>query len=846
MRVFKFGGTSVGSAERMLDVASLVQRELDDGPVVVVASAMSGVTNLLVEAARVVAEGDRDRASDIVAELDGKHNEALATLLKAGSETAGFEGGDVLAALRDLMGDLWEMLAATVHIGELTARVRDRVLSTGEKMSVRLLVLALRAIGIDAVAMDADGFIETDGNFGEANPLSGIADRTIQAALKPELAAGRVPVVTGFCGRAPDGATTTLGRGGSDLTATVIAGALDAREVTLWSDVDGVYSADPRIVPEARVIPQLNFREAAEMSYYGAKVLHQRTMIPVAGKGIPVRSRNTMRPDMPGTLIDGRFTPGSHPVKACTAVRDHALLSVEGKGMAGVPGVAARVFGALAAREISVTMISQSSSEASICFAVPASHALSAEAALKRTFRADISRGAVEEIVVRRNVGLVAAVGLGMARTPGVAARLFTALGSRGINIYAIAQGSSELNVSLAIQDADVPDALRAMHAEFGLDRLDTGVDPERHFDILLIGAGKVGRALLELVPARRAHIRARFGLDARVVGVADRSGYVLDPTGLSDEKLSALCEGKAAGKSLASQGGTAAQSPRELVEAALNYRLARPVVVDVTDASENGALFRRAFELGADVVTANKGPLAADYAGLQEAADAAHQVLKAEATVGAGLPVVDTLEVLLATGDELEQAEGCLSGTLGFLMTRLEEGAAFSAAVAEAMELGYTEPDPAIDLSGEDVARKATILGRMSGLTDAVTRVQLEGLVGPELVGLPTEELRGHLEALDAKVAQKVAAAKAAGRKLRFVARVRRDEIVVGPAEVDADSALGMLRGTDNMVVFRSERYDTRPLVVSGPGAGIGVTAMGVLGDILRVAAERTSGRAR
>ncbi len=846
MRVFKFGGTSVGSAKRMLEVARLVKAESAKGPLVVVASAMAGVTNLLVAAAQAVASGDRDRASDIVAELDGRHNEALATLLKAGAGATGFEGGDALVDLRDLMSDLWELLAATVHIGELTPRVRDRVLSVGEKMSVRLVVVALRAVGLEAVALDADTFLETDGNFGEANPLSGIADRTVQAALRPHLTAGRVAVVTGFCGRGPDGATTTLGRGGSDLTATVIAGALDAEEVTLWSDVDGVYSADPRIVPEARVIPQLNFREAAEMSYYGAKVLHQRTMIPVAGKGIPVRSRNTMRPEMPGTLIDGRFTPGSHPVKAITAVRDHAVLSVEGKGMAGVPGVAARVFGALAARDISVTMISQSSSEASICFAVPAGHALAAEAALKRTFRADISRGAVEEIVVRRGVGLVAAVGLGMARMPGVAARLFAALARRGINIYAIAQGSSELNVSLAIEDAQVPDALRAMHAEFGLDRLDTGVDPERHFDILLVGTGKVGRALLDLVPRRRAHIRARFGLDARIVGVADRSGYVFEPTGLTDVQLASLAEGKASGRSLHALGGTPAASSVEFVEHALTYRLARPVVVDVTDASDHGALFRRAFALGADVVTANKAPLASDYTGLLAAAHDARQILKAEATVGAGLPVVDTLEVLLATGDELAQAEGCLSGTLGFLMTRLEEGEALSEAVAQAVALGYTEPDPAIDLSGEDVARKATILGCMAGLTGPDTQVELEGLVSADWVGLPAEELRTRLQAMDESVAERVDRAQAAGQKLRFVARVRANSIQVGLSAVDADSALGMLKGTDNMVVFRSDRYDQRPLVVSGPGAGIDVTAMGVLGDILRIAAERTTGRHR
>jgi aspartokinase/homoserine dehydrogenase 1 len=351
----------------------------------------------------------------------------------------------------------------------------------------------------------------------------------------------------------------------------------------------------------------------------------------------------------------------------------------------------------------------------------------------------------------------------------------------------------------------------------------------------------------MELVPARRQHIRQRFGLDARIVGIADRSGYLFDPTGLSDASLSDIVAAKEAGGRLAElPGGVAADSAMELVETALQWRLARPVVVDVTDEVSHGDLFRRALSLRADVVTANKAPLAAGYHELQDAAEAAHQLLKGEATVGAGLPVLDTLEVLLATGDQLHEAQGCLSGTLGYLMTRLEEGVPFSEAVAEAQSLGYTEPDPAIDLSGEDVARKAIILGKMAGIVAADVEVKLEGLVGPELVGLGAEALGSALVARNAAIAAQVAAALARGKKLRFVATVRPNEIVVGPTEVDADSSIGMLKGTDNMIVFRSERYNVSPLVITGPGAGIEVTAMGVLGDILRVAAQRTFRRAR
>jgi aspartokinase/homoserine dehydrogenase 1 len=597
-------------------------------------------------------------------------------------------------------------------------------------------------------------------------------------------------------------------------------------------------------VAEARVIRQLNFREAAEMSYYGAKVLHQRTMIPVAALGIPVRTRNTFAPEQPGTLVDGTFTPGSHPVKAVTAVPGQALLSIEGKGMAGVPGVAARVFGALSERDISVTMISQSSSESSICLAVPLTHAFAAESALKRALRADLSRGDVDEVEVRREVALVGVVGLGMAHTPGVSARVFRALGARRINVLAIAQGSSELNITLAVAEPHAADAVRALHAEFALDRLDTGEDTTRRLDIILLGCGNIGRALAPLMLRRRTHFFERFGLEPRVVALADRSGYLARPNGFAPAELDAILAAKHAGGAIASQpGAVAAADPADMLRDVLRYRLARPVLVDVSDDDDTAAVFLEAFRLGCDVVTANKKPLAGDIARFRElrrAAEAFGRLLRAEATVGAGLPVVDTLEMLLGTGDRLVRAEGCLSGTLGFVMAQLERGVAFSRAVAEAVERGYTEPDPVADLSGADVARKAVILGRLAGLPSADLPVTPQALVDPALAGLPVDELLRRLAAYDAPFAERVAAAKREGHVLRYMARIAADGIAVGPMPVPLDSPAGRLEGTDNLIVFTSERYESRPLVVMGPGAGVDVTAMGVLGDILRIAAER------
>ncbi len=837
LEVHKFGGTSLGDAVRIAACAELLVQARSRCAVVAVASAMAGVTDRLVAASTAAAAGERGVALGLIDEIFARHE---ATLGELGAGPVDTER----EFFRNTREQLRELVKAISLLRELAPRSRDQILAAGEKLSVRLLAAALTARGAAARPVDADTFLETDDHFGEANAVAQVADRAIAGALRPLLVRGEIPVVTGFCGRAPDGATTTLGRGGSDLTATIIAAALRADEVTIWTDVEGVFTADPRTVPEARVIRQLNFREAAEMSYYGAKVLHQRTMIPVAALRIPVRTRSSFAPDEAGTVVDGTFTPGSHPVKAVTAVSAQALVSVEGKGMAGVPGVAARVFGALARRKLSITMISQSSSESSICFALPAEEAFAAEAALKQEFRADLSRGDVDEITVRRGVALVAVVGLGMAHTSGVAARVFGALGTRRVNVLAIAQGSSELNISLAVDDARAADAVRALHEEFALHRLDTGEDTTRRLDLILLGCGRIGRALASLLRERSNHFFDRFGLSPRIVAIADRSGYLFRTNGIADGELDALLDAKAAGRPIAGLAGARASTdPAGVVREALAYRLARPILVDVSDSEGNQAAFLEAFRLGCDVVTANKKPLAGshtDFLALRTAAEQTGRRLKAEATVGAGLPVMDTLEMLLGSGDRLVRAEGCLSGTLGLLTTRLEEGIPFSSAVREAVECGYTEPDPVADLSGADVARKATILGRLSGLASADPPVVAQGLVDPALAGLPVAELLTRLAAYDEPFARRVADARARGATLRYVATVEPGRIEVGLVEVPLDAPAGRLRGTDNLVVFTSERYHTRPLVVMGPGAGVDVTAMGVLGDILRIAAER------
>lgn len=843
-QIHKFGGTSVAGVERLAGVSAILADAASGGVrLCAVTSAMGGVTDGLALACAAARAGRRSETERIVSELRRRHDEAIAEI----TDDSGI--ADEIAVL---FAHLDSLLQGALALGEMPSRSVDAAVSVGEKAAARLLGAALRARGVDGRAVDADAFLETDGVYGGASPLSHIADRRTGAVIGALLDDGALPVVTGFIGRAPDGSTTTLGRGGSDFTATLLASALDAESVTIWTDVAGVYSADPPIVPEAQTLDHLHYREAAELSYYGAKVLHSRTMIPAVMKSIPVRVRNSFSPDSVGTTIDAHFTSGDHPVKAVTAVRDQALVSIEGRGMMGVPGMAARVFGALAELDISSTMISQASSESSICFATPDAQAFDAERALKRAFRQDLSAGLIEDVTVRPKVGLVAAVGLGMIHSPGIAGRLCSALARADVNILAIAQGSSELNITIAVDRAQIDEAVRSIHDEFDLGNGTAGrgavrasAFPSRvqaadqRLIVVLAGFGQVARALAALAGAERS------AAAMRIVGVSDRSGYLFDPAGLDAPRLDELARAKEAGRAIAQDesGEASAQGSVDLVHAAQQVG-GRAALADCTDAPESYGLFMEALDAGLDVATANKEPLAVEddrFAALMERASRCGRMVRGEATVGAGLPVLSTLEGLLESGDRVRSIEGSLSGTLGFVLSMMEDGASLRAAVEEAKRLGYTEPDAAVDLTGRDVERKAMILGRFGDVHGggAVKRA-CAGIVDRSAVGMDSDALGALLDRVGADVRARMDRASGSGKALRFAARVERGVERIGLMEVDRDSALGALRGSASMVVFRTERYDELPLSVSGCGAGAVVTASAVLQDLLRIASAR------
>src|SRR6266699_2070440 len=540
--IHKFGGASLADAAAIGHAVGIVRAQRPD-PLVVVVSAMSGVTDALLDGAARAARGDAGHVRAVAEALRAQHATAARALVPAGARLE-----ELLRLIDAAFAELEQVAGGLGVLRELTPRTTDYLAARGERLSARLFAAALDAAGCPAAYVDAAEIVQTDGTFGNASPDLRRTERSARTVLRPLLARGVVPVVPGFLGAAPDGQVATLGRGGSDLTATLLTRVLGAREGSLWKDVPGLLTADPRIVPDARVVPQVHLREAAELAYYGAKVLHPRALVPLIKRSVAIRIRPFADPGSLGTEISRRRTLDQYPVKALSAIPHQALLTVTGSGMLGVPGIAARTFAAVHHEGISVSLISQASSEHSICFSVPEEHAHRAQASLLETFRHEIARQEIDGVELRTGAATLVVAGIGMAGTPGVAARVFSSLAEAGINIIAIAQGSSELNLSLVVDGKDVSRALRAVHGAFQLSKIGGGdvAHPERS-DVVLLGFGQIGRALAPLI----AKVK-QDSLKLRIVALIDRSGFVFDARSFAPRRLAALGAAKAKGVSLA------------------------------------------------------------------------------------------------------------------------------------------------------------------------------------------------------------------------------------------------------------------------------------------------------
>jgi bifunctional aspartokinase / homoserine dehydrogenase 1 len=827
--VHKFGGASLADSAAIRRAVAIIQGHHRESTVVVV-SAMAGVTEALLAVGHQAVSGDERAVAGLISQLRTRHTEAAEALLPAGSSRT-----LTLDHITHIFDEL-ELVSATLRqLRELAPRSNDLVLSQGERLSAQLVAAVLETSDTKSQYVDALEVVRTDDAFGHASPDLTLTDDAAHSILEPMISRGVVPVIPGFFGASPSGDVATLGRGGSDLTATLLARALEARRVSLWKDVPGLLTADPRVVPDARVISQLHAREAAELAYYGAKVLHPRALIPLAGRDIPIYVRPFDDPESQGTEVSEHVPPGRFPVKALTAAGGQALITVTGNGMLGVPGIAARTFAALHSRRISVSLISQASSEHSICFSVPEAFASEARESLLEEFRGEISRSEIDGVEVNTGMATLAVVGLGMHGTPGVAAGVFGALAAGGLNVVAIAQGSSELNISVVVAAADAAEAQRRIHAAFQLSRIAGGsvVRPER-MEIVLLGFGHIGQALSSLLSRVR-----RPALSLRVAAVIDRSGFVFDPEGISASRLARLASQKRSGRPLADLPKGQASNAMEALSHIGGYALTRPVLVDLT-ADDTTAALEQALTHGMDLVLANKRPLADKHAisdGLWQTAQARGRRILHEATVGAGLPIIDTYHKLVESGDRVERIEGLLSGTLGYVLSEVSDGVPFSQAVRSAMTKGYTEPDPRDDLSGMDVARKALILARLLGYEGELEETSVESLVPGWARELSLEVFVSRLQELDPEWERRVNEAATQGSVLRYVASATASRIAVGVQAVPAASSLATIKGSDNQLVFTTERYNANPLVITGPGAGAEVTAAGVLNDILRLA---------
>jgi aspartokinase/homoserine dehydrogenase 1 len=813
-KIHKFGGSSLADAECFRHVAGLITA-MPQVNIGVVVSAMGGMTNDLLGLAALAEQDDAGFSQQLNA-IGSRYTETTRQLVSGAARTE----------LLDLWGkdaaDIEDMLKAIALVRSAPQRSRDIVAGYGEIWSARLLASYLRELlGAERAGRWIDARDVITVRHGDLGP-SVLWDRSRQQVSKViEKDFKGIAVMTGFIASDEGGMQTTLGRNGSDYSAAIFAALTHADELDIWTDVDGVMSADPNRVPDAQIINMLSYNEAMELAYFGAKVIHPQTLGPAIDNGIAVVIRNSFRPEHPGSRIS-TVTTQDGQIKGITAISGMALVNLEGTGMIGVPGTADRLFAALKNAGVSVTLISQGSSEHSICIAIPAELAGRASTVIAEAFADELVDGQIQKIDVTPDQSIVAVVGDGMAGSPGIAARFFTNLGRAGVNVRAIAQGSSERNISAVIDSADATRALRAVHSGFYLSA--------KTISVGIIGAGVVGGTLLDQMNRQAGRLGEQFDLDLRVRAIA-RSSKML----LADRRVD-----------LSSWRETLSASDTpvdfdEFVHHVHAEHLPHAVIIDCTADERVAARYAHWLQSGIHVITPNKKAFSGDqlyYDSLAASAKKGNSHYLYETTVGAALPIIRTIRDLVDTGDHIHSIRGILSGTLAYLFNVYDGSKPFSEIVAEARASGYTEPDPRDDLSGMDVARKLTILARELGQKLEIGDFPVENLIPEDLRESSVDDFLRDLGQYDADMRTLYEDARAEGKSLRYVATLNdKGSAAVGLMKVAANDPFSNMQLTDNLVQFSTERYSRNPLVIQGPGAGPEVTAGGVFGDLLKLA---------
>lgn len=815
MKVLKFGGTSVGTAESIRAVLDIVKRSYDAGerPLVVL-SAMSGVTNLLTRMAVHAAE--RIPFEDDLKFLENRHFDVVRGLIAVKYQNP------VFTKLKLMLNELEEILQGISALKELSLQSQDLVVSFGERLSNYMVSKIMEQYIPTAEFIDASHYVKTDSSFGNAHVNEEITQQLIQSLGHTH--ADKLLFVTGFIGSNDKGRITTLGRGGSDYTAAIFGSVLNATAIEIWTDVNGMLTADPRIVKKAFSQPVLSYTEAMELSYFGAKVIYPPTMIPAFLKKIPIVIRNTFEPEFPGTIIQFESGKSAYPIKGISSISDISVINLAGSGMIGKSGFSGRLFTLLAREQINVVLITQSSSEHSITFAVHPDDAVKAVKLIEAEFELELEANKLTSPTVEDNLSVLAIVGENMKRTPGMSGRLFYALGRNGINVRAIAQGSSELNISVIIATENLSKALNAVHDAFF-------AQLKKTLYVFNVGTGNIGSTLFRQIYEQHDFLLENNDIEIKVVGISNSRKMLFDLNGIDLAKWSTMLE---------SSGEIADLS--SFIERMKAMNLPNCVFIDNTASNLPSTYYEEIFKSNISVVTCNKIANSGEYAQYKLLHDTArkHGVdFFYETNVGAGLPIVRVLKDLMLSGDRILKIEAILSGTISYIFNNFVGDVSFYDIVKQAQELGYTEPDPRDDLGGVDFMRKMLILARDAGHVIEPTDVNL-GAILPEscLQAASVDDFYTELLKADQYFNSLKERAEADGKVIRYIGKLEEGKVSIALEMVDETHPFYALSGSDNIISFTTERYKERPLVVKGPGAGAEVTAAGVFADLVNVGA--------
>jgi aspartokinase/homoserine dehydrogenase 1 len=818
MKVLKFGGSSVGTADAIDKVIAIVTESIKKEPAIVVVSAMSGVTDQLLMLAQSASQGN-EAYKTIIQNIEQKHLDAVRALLPIQQQSG------TLSMVKQLLNELESNCEGLFMLRELSMRMQDKIISFGEILSSKIISAAFESRGIKQQWVDSRNLIKTDSKYFNAVVNKELTDSTIQAYFSAkENNSFDVYMAPGFIASDKEGNTTTLGRGGSDYTGAIFAAALKASALEIWTDVSGMMTADPRMVSNAKEIPQISYQEAMELSHFGAKIIYPPTIQPVMYQNIPVWIKNTFEPNHPGTIIENHSPKDDNFIRGISSIKDLCLLSLEGAGMVGIPGFSKRLFDALAKKLINVILITQSSSEHSICVGVNVQDAHQAKLAVDAEFEQEINTQKVEPLIIEKDLSIIALVGEQMRNHPGVSGKMFGVLGRNGINVRAIAQGSSEKNITAVIASADVKKAINVLHEEF----FETSY---KQLNIYVAGAGNVGGKLLNQIGKQVEYLKKSLRLQINIVGIANSKKQLINVEGLDltnwKEQLAN-----------ATPGGIT-----EYVQAIIENNLRNSVFVDVTAHEGVANVYAQLLEKAVSVVACNKIACSSPYANYAKLKALARQYNAAflfETNVGASLPIIGTLNDLIRSGDSINKIEAVLSGTLNFVFNNYaggQDGKSFAQVVKQAQEEGYTEPDPRLDLGGTDVMRKIMILAREAGQKMEMEDITNNAFLPASCFNGSVADFYAEMEKQEDHFKKLYDAATAEGCKLKFVASFENGKAKVGLQHIQPSSDFYHLYGKDNLVLFYSMRYPELPLVIKGAGAGADVTASGVFADIIRAA---------